>query len=59
MKKRILFVDDEPRVLKGLQRMLHDQTDAWDMTFATGSAKATELLAQECYDAAVLDIKMP
>jgi hypothetical protein len=23
MKKKILFVDDEPNVLQGLQRMLH------------------------------------
>ena len=42
MKRRILFVDDEPKVLRGLQRTLHDQTDEWDMTFATSAAEATE-----------------
>ncbi|MCP4541249.1 MAG: response regulator [Chloroflexi bacterium] len=59
MKEKILFVDDEPNVLEGLQRILYNQTKVWDMTFANGSAEATELLAEEQYDAAVLDIKMP
>jgi signal transduction histidine kinase len=59
MKRRILFVDDEPKVLQGLQRTLRDQTDEWDMTFATSAAEATERLAQKRYDAALLDIKMP
>lgn len=59
MKKRILFVDDEPTVLKVLRRTLHDRTGVWDMSFATSAAEATELLAQKRYDAIVLDIKMP
>jgi len=59
MKKRILFVDDVPRVLESLQGALQDQTDKWDMTFTTSPDYATELLAQRSYDVVVLDIKMP
>lgn len=59
MKKKILFVDDVPRVLESLQGALRDQVDKWDMTFTTNPDYATELLAQKQYDAVVLDIKMP
>lgn len=30
--KRILFVDDQPDILGGLQRMLRRQRREWDMT---------------------------
>ena len=33
MKKRILFVDDEPNILQGLKRMLRNQRKEWDMAF--------------------------
>ncbi len=59
MKRQILFVDDEPKVLRGLQRILRDQTDVWDMTFASSASEATEQLAQNDYDVALLDVKMP
>ncbi|MCP4543843.1 MAG: response regulator [Chloroflexi bacterium] len=59
MKKRILFIDDEPKVLQGLQRALRSQTDAWDMVYVADVAKAGELLNQDRYDAVVLDVKMP
>jgi len=59
MKRRILFVDDEPKVLQGLQRTLRDQTDEWDITFASSATEATERIAQSGYNAALLDVKMP
>ena len=45
MKKRILFVDDEPRVLHGLRWMLHSQTREWELHFALGGKEALELMA--------------
>ena len=42
MKKRILFVDDEPFVLQALQRMLHGMCEEWDMEFVTSGAQALE-----------------
>ncbi len=59
MKKRILIVDDEPKMLKGLERLLHDQTDKWDMVFTSSPTQVTMLLAREPFDAALLDINMP
>ena len=59
MKKRILFVDDEPRLLQGLQRMLRDRNDMWDLVFVSSAAEAQKLLVQEDFDVAVLDVRMP
>jgi signal transduction histidine kinase len=59
MKKRILFVDDEPWVLNGLRRMLKEQAEAWDMNFTASAKQAAKLLAEADYDVLVLDIKMP
>ena len=42
-KKRIIFVDDESKVLSGLRRMLHFMRKEWDMTFATNSFDALEI----------------
>ena len=37
---RILFVDDEPNVLQGMQRMLYKMRSQWEMAFASSAAKA-------------------
>ena len=59
MKRRILFVDDEPKVLSGLRRLLHDQRDVWDMSFASSADDALRMVAERLPDAIVTDIKMP
>lgn len=59
MKKRILFVDDEPNILQGLMRQLRNQRDLWDMSFADSGEQALEILEQERFDAIVTDMKMP
>jgi len=59
MKPGIIFVDDEPRVLRGLQRMLYAETDTWRLAFVTSTAEARAQLGQEPYDVAVLDVSMP
>jgi putative nucleotidyltransferase with HDIG domain len=56
---RILFVDDEPRVLDGLKRMLHGQRQEWSMDFAPGAPAALELLGQREYDVILTDMRMP
>lgn len=57
--KRILFVDDEPRILEGLQRMLRPFRKHWEMTFASSGAEALEILARETHDVIVTDMRMP
>jgi HD-like signal output (HDOD) protein len=59
MKKRILFVDDEPLVLKALQRMLHGMREEWDMEFLASGAQALERMAQTPFDVVVTDMRMP
>ena len=58
-KRRILFVDDEPMVLKGLQRTLRKMRDEWEMTFASSSKEALDILGAEPYDVIVSDLRMP
>ena len=43
---RILFVDDEPRVLEGLRRMLHFAGQAWDVEFVDSGPEALHRAAQ-------------
>ena len=58
-KKRILFVDDEPMVLQGLQRMLRHMRTDWDMAFVESGSKALDLMAQTPCDVVVSDMRMP
>jgi len=57
--KRILFVDDEPRILEGLQRMLRPQRSEWEMAFAPGGEAALAMLEAESFDVIVSDMRMP
>ncbi|MFI7600089.1 response regulator [Actinoplanes sp. NPDC049681] len=56
---RVLFVDDEPRILDGLRRSLRGRRGEWDMEFAVGGAQALEVLAAAPYDVVVSDMRMP
>ena len=57
--KRILFVDDEPRILDGLKRLLRAHRDVWDMVFVGSGEAALEALLAESFDVLVSDMKMP
>jgi len=57
--KRILFVDDEPMVLKGLQRTLRKRRNEWDMAFTASGREALDILGQKPVDVIVSDLKMP
>ena len=59
MKKRILFVDDERRVLEGLEDLLVRYRHKWEMVFAVGGAEALEQLQQKPFDVIVTDMRMP
>lgn len=58
-KKRILFVDDERRVLHGLRRMLRPMSAQWEMRFANSGAEALVVLAEAPHDVIVADLRMP
>jgi HD-like signal output (HDOD) protein len=57
--KKILFVDDEPAVLDGLQDSLRKHRRRWDMTFACGGEAAISELSKKDYDVVVSDVRMP
>jgi DNA-binding NarL/FixJ family response regulator len=57
--KRLIFVDDEPMVLNGLRRALHEMRQEWDMTFVDSAAAALQVLEIGNYDAIITDIRMP
>ncbi len=56
---RVLFVDDEPRVLHGLRRMLGAAPEQWHTAFAESAAEALAALACNAFDVIVTDIRMP
>ncbi|MFC1735780.1 HDOD domain-containing protein [Candidatus Hydrogenedentota bacterium] len=58
-KKRILFVDDEPNVLSGLQRMLRTMRNEWAMFFVESGQEALGLLGDGHVDIIVSDMRMP
>jgi HD-like signal output (HDOD) protein len=58
-KIRILFVDDEPLILQGLQRLLHPMRAEWSLTFVEGGAQALEIMATQPFEAVVSDMRMP
>ncbi|MEO7270988.1 MAG: HDOD domain-containing protein [Vicinamibacterales bacterium] len=57
--KRILFVDDEPNVLHGLQRMLRPMRAQWQMDFVTGGLEALVFVEHHHVDVVVTDMRMP
>jgi HD-like signal output (HDOD) protein/ActR/RegA family two-component response regulator len=58
-RPRVLFVDDEPHLLAGLQNLLRKQRHAWDMVFAQGAEAALDELGKAEFDLIVSDMRMP
>jgi putative nucleotidyltransferase with HDIG domain len=59
MNMQILFVDDEPNVLNGLQRMLRGFRGEWDMHFALSGAEALNIIEAKPIDVIISDMRMP
>ncbi len=57
--RRVLFVDDEPRILEGLRRMLRSQRHEWEMAFAPGGEAALAMMEALPFDVIVSDMRMP
>ncbi len=56
---RVLFVDDEVRILEGLRGSLRRHRKTWDMEFAPGGDVALALLDTTRFDVVVTDLRMP
>ena len=57
--KRILFVDDESKVLDGIGRMLHADRKRWDMQFVTSGEDALRACEAGAFDVVISDMRMP
>ncbi len=55
----VLFVDDEPAILRLLPRVLADMRGNWRMNFAESAAQGLELMARDPFDVVVSDLRMP
>ncbi len=58
-KRRVLFVDDEPKILAALNRMLYSMRREWDTVFASSGSEALEIMDREPFDVIVTDMRMP
>jgi len=58
-REKALFVDDEPLLVQGLQRLLRPLRQDWDMTFVSSGQEALELLRKEPFSVLVTDMRMP
>ncbi len=56
---RVLFVDDEQRVLDGLRRMLRTMRNEWEMEFVASGSSALRTLDERKFDVIVTDMRMP
>jgi HD-like signal output (HDOD) protein len=56
---RVLFVDDEPRVLEAIERTLFQLDVDWEVSFAEGGVEALSTLAKAHFDVVVSDMRMP
>jgi putative nucleotidyltransferase with HDIG domain len=58
-KTRVLFVDDEPFILQGLQRMLRPMRNEWEMLFVESGLKALDVMGEHQCEVVVTDMRMP
>lgn len=57
--KRVIFVDDEVRILDGMRRMLRSMRNKWEMAFAPSGQMALDMMAASPFDVIVSDMRMP
>jgi HD-like signal output (HDOD) protein len=58
VKTRILFVDDEPSMLRVLKMGMRSMAAAWEMEFASSGEEALIMVKQSPFDVVVTDMRM-
>jgi putative nucleotidyltransferase with HDIG domain len=56
---QVLFVDDEPMVLRSIERLLRARRVPWQVRSATNAQEALSLLEADRFDVIVSDLRMP
>lgn len=59
MKKRILFVDNNPLLLQAYAEMLNDERDHWEVATAGEARQAMETMDREPFDVVVCEARLP
>lgn len=59
MKKRILFVDDDPQALSALKALVSPMARDWTLSFALGGAEALKLVRNSVFEVVVTALEMP
>src|SRR5215475_7628308 len=59
MRRRILFVDDDPNLVEGLSRALHPLAHEWEVIFATNGDEALKCLQDAPCEVVITDLLMP
>ncbi len=57
--RSVLFVDDEPNVIRALRRILFNHRALWEGLFATSAVEALQILRTRQVDIIVSDLRMP
>ncbi len=55
----VLFVDDEPNILRGYKRIFHARRKSWQIHLAGSGAEALKLLEETHVDVIITDMRMP
>jgi putative nucleotidyltransferase with HDIG domain len=55
----VLFVDDDPSALRGIEHLIADANVDWVCDFAMSGDEAIEMMAEERFEAIVTDMRMP
>ena len=58
-RPRILLVDDDPSVIRGLWRVLRKHRPEFEINTASGAAQAIQALGERGYDLVLTDWQMP
>lgn len=58
-QRRVFFIDDDPHVLDGLRRALHEKRAEWEMLFFENARSALEAHRAQPADLVVTDLVMP
>lgn len=57
--RSVLFVDDEPKVLEGLENLMFPFMDEWEVSTAQSGQEALDFLVDTSIDVLVTDMRMP
>ena len=58
-RPRILLVDDDPSIIRGLSRVLRQHRPEFQLNTASGATQAIEALSELGYDLVLTDWRMP